>query len=108
MNTTQRVEQILKHSTKARNSDKALWIIYAQKSGVGLTPEQVAKIMDMPSFETIRRIRQKIQEVGQYRAEAAVEKERLHKAMIIEQTSPISKPEQLGQAVQQRAIPWNY
>ena len=62
MNKSERVESILKHSQQARDDDKDLIIIYMQKLGANLTPEQVRIIKDMPSFEAITRARRKLQE----------------------------------------------
>lgn len=106
MTTSERVESILKHSKEARNSDKQLWIIYAQKSGVGLSQSQIEKIVDMPSFETLRRVRQKIQEQGKYEADKEIKLERKHKAMIMQQVSPKANPEQLENYIKYRPLPW--
>lgn len=79
MNTTQRVESILKASRKARNSDFELWLIFAQKCGVSLSQHQIERLREMPSFETIRRTRQKYQMDGKYRADKEVEDARFDK-----------------------------
>lgn len=105
MNVTERVTNILKASKEARNSDKELWIIYAQKSGVGLSEQQIEKIKDMPSFETLRRVRQKIQSEGRYEANPEIKKERAHKAMVIQQNEPKASSEQLERLIRVPA-PW--
>lgn len=79
MTITDRVKSILKASKPSRNDDKELWIIYAQKSGVNLSSFQIDKIREMPSFETIRRVRQKIQEQGQFEADPKVQEARYEK-----------------------------
>ena len=76
MNTKTRVESILKYCPKARNSDKELLVIYLQKSGMELTDKQIEVFMNMPSTESIRRIRQKLQEEGKYLADKEVEDKR--------------------------------
>lgn len=106
MTITQRVENILRASQDARNSDKELWLIYAQKSGVGLSSQQLEAIRDMPSFETLRRVRQKIQQVGSYPATESITKERAHKAMVMEQTSPRFSPQQLEKTLNIKILPW--
>jgi hypothetical protein len=80
MTVTQRVEAILNYSNQARNSDTELFLIYMQKSGMNLTPEQVAVFkQELPSFETITRIRRKLQEQGKYEATNEVNEARYKK-----------------------------
>lgn len=79
MRISERVENILRASKEARNSDRELIIIYMQKFGMELTPAQIEKFRDMPSTETIRRIRQKIQEQGKYPADEDVNEARYKK-----------------------------
>lgn len=62
-----------------RSSDKELLIVYMQKAGMDLTPSQIAMYKELPSMETIRRIRQKIQENGELLATPEVEKARFEK-----------------------------
>lgn len=89
MTIKQRVENILRVSRLARNSDTELQIIYMQKSGMNLTPEQIQTFKNLPSMETIRRIRQKLQEEGKFPADAEVEEARYQKFK--EVTQAISK-----------------
>lgn len=79
MNVAQRVEAILNLSRMARNSDTELLIIYMQKSGMSLTKEQVALFRKLPAFETITRVRRKLQEEGKYVADKEVENARYNK-----------------------------
>lgn len=79
MSVTNQVEAILSHSRLARNSDKELWLIYAQKAGVNLSYEQMQAIRSLPSFETIRRVRQRLQEKGLYAADPQVNEIRYNK-----------------------------
>lgn len=62
-----------------RSSDKELLIVYMQKAGMDLTPSQIAMYRDLPSMESIRRVRQKIQENGELLATPEVEKARFEK-----------------------------
>lgn len=79
MNTKQRVEAILRAVPKTRDSDKELLIIFMQKAGMELSDRQIAKFKTLPSMETIRRIRQDLQQKGKYPASKAVEDERFNK-----------------------------
>lgn len=109
MNVTKTVESILREHKQARNSDKALMAYYMQLSGMNLTKEQLMIFKDMPSMETIRRVRQKLQEDGKYPADATVATERQHKANVIQQTMPKSKPEDVEKSLEARGYviaPW--
>jgi len=106
MTTTQRVENILAASHDARNSDKELWLIFAQKFGMNLTDQQIATFKKMPSMETIRRVRQKIQEDGRYKADPKVAKERRMKSIVMQQTTPVYKPQNIENTLTHKAISW--
>lgn len=103
MNITKQVENILAYSKAARNSDKELQVIYMQKSGMNLTSKQVEVFRDMPSLETLRRIRQKLQEGGQYKADEMIAKERRWKSMRMQQMAPAAKPKTIEQII----LPWH-
>lgn len=85
MNITQRVENILKVSQPARDSDKELILIYMQKSGMDLSPQQMQTFKKMPSTETIRRVRQQLQMQGKYPASEEVEEARYKKYTEVKQ-----------------------
>lgn len=107
MNVTEQVESILKHSVQARNSDKELLIIFMQKSGLDLDARQIQRFRDMPSFETLRRVRQKIQEGGKYKASKKVEDTRKFKAMQIQQQAPTFSADGLEKTLSGLTIlPW--
>ena len=106
MNISQRVENILKVSKQARNSDKELLVIYMQKSGMELTPEQVAIFKEMPSTETVRRIRQKLQEQGKYPADEAVDNARFEKYQAMKYGDREADPEKYLEAQGIRVLPW--
>lgn len=72
MSITERVKNILEASHAARNSDMELHIIYMQKSGMNLTQGQIATFRSIAPQWTIRRIRQKLQQQGQFSADQAV------------------------------------
>jgi hypothetical protein len=75
----QQVENLLQASRAARNSDKELLVLYMQRAGMELTEKQIQLFRQLPSMETIRRIRQKLQENGQYLADQLVEDQRYDK-----------------------------
>lgn len=110
MTVTQEVEAILRDHKQARNSDKALMAYYMQKSGMNLTKEQLLIFKDMPSMETIRRIRQKLQESGKYEADAPIATERQNKANVIQQNIPKSQPKDVEKHLEARGYviaPWH-
>lgn len=106
MTETQRVENILRVSQAARNSDRELLIIYMQKFGLNLSDEQVKKMREMPAFETIRRIRQKLQEQGKYPADKEVEDARYAKYKQVKHNIKHEDPEQLLASNGIRVLPW--
>jgi hypothetical protein len=108
MTTTQRIEAILEHSRQARNSDIELWLIYAQKSGMNLTQHQIEVLRGMPTFETIRRTRQKIQEQGKYPADELVREERYTKFKKMKGTIGIkdADPEKILEAQGYTILPY--
>ena len=79
----------------ARNSDRELIIIYMQKFGMNLTPQQIQKFRDMPSVETIRRVRQKLQEQGKFPADQAVDDARFSKYQNVRANIVSESPEKL-------------
>jgi len=107
MTITQQVENILRYAPATRNSDKELMIVYMQKFGMELTDRQVELFKKMPAFETIRRVRQKLQEVGSYQAVDEVKREREFKAMQMQQITPGATPEYVDRTLDGRVIlPW--
>jgi hypothetical protein len=107
MTIKQQVENILRASRQARNSDSELQIIYMQKAGMNLTPEQVETFKSLPSMETIRRIRQKLQEEGKYPADSEVEQARYNKFVDTKQNiNHTSSPEELLEARGYRILPY--
>lgn len=97
MTITQRVENILRFSRSARNSDVELQIIYMQKAGMSLSQQQIRVFKNLPSMETIRRIRQKLQEQGKYEADYPIKSVRHSKSLEMQQNVPSAKPERIEQ-----------
>lgn len=71
----EKVEKILKEFPKTRDSDKLLWIAYMViyhdlKHVLGEKSYQYFKMMlldeNVPTMESVRRVRQKLQESGNY------------------------------------------
>lgn len=70
------VESALRTSHKARNSDKALILMVWSECGLVLDDKQREIWKKLPSSESIRRTRQKLQENGEYLADKPVQKAR--------------------------------
>ena len=85
MTNQQRVRNILEFVPATRSSDTELLLVYWQKAGLDLTPEQVQKIKDMPTPDTLTRIRRKIQEGGEYPATKQAEESRYNKFKNVKQ-----------------------
>lgn len=100
MTISERVKNILAASQAARNSDKELLIIYMNKSGMDLSAEQEAIFRKMPSMETLRRIRQKWQEIGAYKADPKVEEARYSKFKSVRGSIGATQPEQVYNLVE--------
>ena len=74
---------------------------------MNLTAAQIEKFKSMPSLETLRRVRQKIQEGGKYPASDAVTKERKFKSLQMQQQAPKYNAEGLEKTLNGRVIlPW--
>lgn len=107
MTITNQVANILRAIPSTRSSDKELLVIYMQKSGMNLSPAQIEKFRSMPSFETLRRVRQKIQEDGKYPASDLVKKERKFKSFQMQQQAPSFKADGLEKTLTgQTILPW--
>lgn len=106
MTTQDRVCNILRASREARNSDVELFIIYAQKSGMNLTPNQMRIFRDMPTMDTITRIRRKLQEQGKYEADEAVNEARFKKFKYIKSNIRYEDPEKLLEAQGIKVLPF--
>jgi len=96
---TNRVRSVLAHAPFARKSDKELYLIYMQKSGMNLTPDQIQIFREMPSLETIRRVRQKIQEGGEYLPDDETRRDRLFRAKAMKNAAPLGKPERIEETL---------
>lgn len=100
------VENILKASKDARNSDKELQVIYMQKSGMELTPKQIKLFKEMPSMETIRRVRQQLQEQGKYEADDNVNEKRYEKFKEVRANIKSENAETLIERQGYRVLEW--
>lgn len=89
------VEKILQEHPVTRNSDRHLLLWVFSELGLELTREQALQFLDMPSIETITRVRRKLQEQGKYQASESVQQSRANKAMVMEQVAPSMNSEQL-------------
>lgn len=74
---------------------------------MNLSPEQMERFRKMTSLETLRRVRQKIQESGKYPATDVVKKERHWKSMQMQQQAPTFKADGLERTLNGQVIhPW--
>lgn len=103
---TKIVEDILKVSYKSRNTDKELYLYIFDHYGIHLTESQKEIFRNMPSLESVRRVRQKLQEGGKYQADQKIKKERDWKALRMQQNTPTAKPKVIENIMEQRVLPW--
>lgn len=101
------IERILANDPRTRDSDKELIIQVLEWLGAEFTPRQL-EVLRQINFESVRRVRQKLQEQGKYMPSPEVARQRRLKGMIVEQNAPTAKPEYLGELIedQPRAISW--
>lgn len=102
---TKVVESILATQPECRDSDRELLINVMQRYGVDLSPRQIVAFRHMPSVESVRRVRQKIQEQGKYLPSERVAKQRRLKGYIMQQNAPKASPERTGQLLEQQPKP---
>ena len=84
------VEQILSEHPKSRDSDNDLLARVWYAMGLRLTREQYDKLQELPSSDTITRIRRKLQEQGKYKASEGIQKYRRYKHRVIRQNAATS------------------
>ena len=76
MRTKDKVARVLDQKPEARDNDKLLMLYVWQIEGLNLSESQLKKWKEVSSPESIRRMRQKFQEEGQYLASPEVEERR--------------------------------
>ena len=96
---TNTVRAILSRSKIARNSDRHLLIEFMQISGMELTEKQQEVFLHLPSLESVRRVRQKLQENGNYPADEKIARERDYKSMRMQQMTPNASPESIEKVI---------
>jgi len=106
MKINERVENILKASRSARNSDKALLLIYMAKSGIVFTPQQKEIFEKLPAFETITRIRRTLQEQGKYEPDHHVLEARYEKYKSVKEGIHHEDPEKLLELKGYKILPF--
>lgn len=89
------IEDVLREDVGARSSDKELYLQVWERLGFYLSDTQKAKFRNLPSTETIRRVRQKLQEQGFYLATDRVRRSRHFKSLEVQQRIPQTKPERV-------------
>jgi len=89
MRTKDKVARVLDQKPEARDNDKLLMLYVWQIEGLNLSESQLKKWKEVSSPESIRRMRQKFQEEGQYLASPEVEEQRYQ--MYVETKDAIQK-----------------
>lgn len=98
------VEMVLRDYPETRDSDRKLLVKVWAHCGLYLSEAQAYKFFSIAPPESIRRIRQKIQERGQYKASKRVAKVRELKSQVVQQNAPIAKPERLDNVLQLEVV----
>jgi hypothetical protein len=93
------VEKLLNERPALRSNDKLLILEVWAYYGLNLTPDQEYRFLDMPSPETIRRIRQKLQEKGRYPPDPQIAKNRRWRQMQMQQRTPKASPKYIEQTL---------
>ena len=93
------VKQVLEQNERSRSSDKELILAVWERQGLYLDEAQRSKFFQVAPAETIRRIRQKIQESGELLAGDKVRKERRFKAQRMQQIAPKAGPKFVEQVL---------
>lgn len=101
------VEGILKQSRESRNSDKELFIRFMENFGIHLDPTQKSIFKSMPHLESVRRIRQKLQEQGKYQADQKIGANRRFKGYSMQQRAPKVKAQDIEKIIEaSHAVSW--
>ena len=100
MRISSTVEHALRMNEQARSSDKILLIQVWHDMGLDLDPKQMRKFLDIPSPETITRVRRKLQEEGKYLGDKEVMEERKFMGLTVQQNAPSATTERLSDLIQ--------
>jgi hypothetical protein len=76
IDSTQIIKQALLEFPETRGNDKLLILKVWELQGLQFSPEQKSKFLNILSSETIRRTRQKLQQLGQYLPSKEIQKKR--------------------------------
>lgn len=98
------VSNVLGENTNARSNDKTLFILAGQKYGLWLSQAQKEAFYSMPSFETFRRIRQKLQENGKFIATDSIARQRKFKSWQLQQRIKETMPDKIENLINERLI----
>lgn len=99
--TAMMVEQVLASSVEARNSDNELIIQMLQANGAELTPRQEEVVRGLV-FESITRVRRKLQHDGKYLPSDAVVKFRRFKSAQVQQIAPSASANYIANTIDGR------
>lgn len=98
------VEKTLSEKPETRSSDKRLFLEIGEHYGFILTIIQRQAFFDMPSFETMRRIRQKIQEQGRHLPTKEVMGHRRFKRWQVQQQIPKTNPNRIDNLLNTKPV----
>lgn len=98
------IKRVLDSHPETRSSDRELYIKVWEEFGFYMSESQKAKFRELPPSETIRRIRQKLQEQGKYPALETVRKHRKSKGMQMRQQMPSLKAHKIEPLLDQREV----
>ena len=98
------IEQLMRDNQQTRSSDKELMIAFWESQGLHLSYADKEKIRSLPTFETITRVRRKIQEGGLYQADQRVKASRHHKDLSMQQVAPAATPKYINQTLEQQPL----
>ncbi len=102
---TKIVNGLLMKYQNCRDSDSDLMIGVLQVAGANLTPKQREVIRGI-NFESIRRLRQRLQEQGKYPASPEVAAQRKQKAELIKNAVPYGNEELLQKLINKPRPEW--
>ncbi len=102
---TKLVEDILKTHPRTRDSDKDLFIAVLQMLGADLSERQ-REIMRSVNLESVRRLRQKLQEDGQYLPSVDVAQRRKLKAQLVKDAVPYGNHDLTMELLNKPAPSW--
>lgn len=94
------VAKALNDDPQARSDDRKLLLgVWAEQGLILLESQRSIFMYQIASSETIRRIRQKLQEQGKYVAAEPIRRHRKFRGLQVQQAIPKTKPEKIDQLI---------